>query len=372
MVRRPSSRAYAGQWVLLLVVVAIAWLITSDAADNLARRNMGFGFGFLGDRANFDIPFHLVSWVDSDVYGRTLLVCFLNTLLVSAMSVVTATLLGLLVGIMRLSINWLVRNVALVFIEFVRNTPQLIQIIFWYVAVLQTLPAPRASIVLPGDVLLNIRGFYLPDAIMRPQGSLLGWIALALLAATPFAWRLKIGDARVGAQGADPAAARRRRCWPSASITSNFRPSRDSTSPAGSRCRPSSWRSGPGSPSTPPLSSPRSCAAPSRRCRKGQREAALSLGLRSWQRMFLVVLPQALRIMVPQLTSQYLNIIKSSTLGAAVAYPELVQIFVGTVQNQSGKELETTLIVMGIFLAISLLTSAFMNWYNRHVALVER
>ena len=179
MVRRPSSRAYAGQWVLLLVVVAIAWLITSDAADNLARRNMGFGFGFLGDRANFDIPFHLVSWVDSDVYGRTLLVCFLNTLLVSAMSVVTATLLGLLVGIMRLSINWLVRNVALVFIEFVRNTPQLIQIIFWYVAVLQTLPSPRASIVLPGDVLLNIRGFYLPDAIMRPQGSSVREVAVA-------------------------------------------------------------------------------------------------------------------------------------------------------------------------------------------------
>ncbi len=371
MVRRPSSRAYAGQWVLLLVVVAIAWLIISNAADNLARRNMGFGFGFLGDRANFDIPFHLVSWVDSDVYGRTLLVCFLNTLLVSAMSVVTATLLGLFVGIMRLSINWLVRNIALVFIEFVRNTPQLIQIIFWYVAVLQTLPSPRASIVLPGAVLLNIRGIYLPDVVMNVRGTPLSWIALALLAATPFAWRLRIGGTRIAAKALLlPLLAA---VLLTAGTDHIDFPALKGFNIAGGTHVPTEfvalWAG----------LSIYSAAFIAEIVRgsieavpRGQGEAALSLGLRSWQRMFLVVLPQALRIMVPQLTSQYLNIIKSSTLGAAVAYPELVQIFMGTVQNQSGKELETTLIVMGIFLAASLLTSAFMNWYNRHVALIER
>jgi len=138
MVRRPSLRARAAQWLLLLAVVAAAWYLGANAADNLAARHMGVGFGFLGDTANFDIPFKLIHWDDSDTYARALLVCTLNTLLVSAMSIVAASLLGLVVGIMRLSTNWLVRNIALVFIELVRNTPLLVQIIFWYIAVLQT------------------------------------------------------------------------------------------------------------------------------------------------------------------------------------------------------------------------------------------
>ena len=142
-----------------------SWLPT--LSDNLARRNLAFGFGFLADRANFDIPFHLISWTKFDTYGRALLVSLLNTLLVSAMGIVAATVLGLVVGIMRLSVNWLVRNLALAFIEFVRNTPHLVQIIFWYFAVLQTLPSPRQSIVIPGGLLLNIRGLYVPDAVMR-------------------------------------------------------------------------------------------------------------------------------------------------------------------------------------------------------------
>src|SRR5215470_7138798 len=124
---------------------------------------MTFGFGFLADGTNFDIPFRLIPWIESDSYARALLLCFLNTLLVAAMGVVTSTLIGLFVGIMRLSTNWLVRNIALGFVELVRNTPQLVQIIFWYVAVLQTLPGPRQSINLPAGMLLNIRGIYLPN-----------------------------------------------------------------------------------------------------------------------------------------------------------------------------------------------------------------
>src|SRR5262249_4919764 len=160
---RPSSRARAAQWLLLAALVAVVWYLAASAGANMSRRHTGFGFGFLADDTNFDIPFHLIPWSVGDTYARALLVCILNTLLVSAMSVVAATLLGLLVGVMRLSANWLVRNIALGFIELVRNTPQLVQIIFWYVAVLQTLPGPRQSILLPGGVLLNIRGFYLPS-----------------------------------------------------------------------------------------------------------------------------------------------------------------------------------------------------------------
>src|SRR5690348_14452410 len=190
MVRRASPRGRAAQWLLLAVVVAAVWFLASEAAGNLAHRHTNFGFGFLADNANFDIPFRLISWSVGDTYARALLVCVLNTLLVSAMSIVAATLLGLLVGVMRLSTNWLVRNIALGFIELVRNTPQLVQIIFWYVAVLQTLPGPRQSILLPFGVLLNIRGFYLPSFVGNDLSSALWPAALLLSLAVPFVWRV--------------------------------------------------------------------------------------------------------------------------------------------------------------------------------------
>src|SRR5581483_2607562 len=198
MLVRPSRRAKIGQWVLLLAVLALGALLASMLADNLARRNLGFGFGFLGARAGFDIPFHLISWTINDTYGRALLVSLLNTLLVAAMSVVAATLLGLLVGIMRLSVNWLLRTIALVFVEFVRNTPQLVQIIFWYVAILQSLPAPRQSIALPGGALLNVRALSLPDLVLREGGARAAWLAAVVLLATPLVWRLRVGASRVG------------------------------------------------------------------------------------------------------------------------------------------------------------------------------
>ena len=371
MVRRPSPRAYVGQWVLLLVLVAVAWILVKNAGDNLAERHMSFGFGYLVDRSNFDIPFRLVSWSVEDSYGRALFVSLLNTLLVSAMGVVAATLLGLLVGIMRLSVNWLVRSTALAFIEFVRNTPQLIQIVFWYVAVLQTLPSPRQSIVLPGGMLLNIRGFYLPAAKMGAQSSLLSWLALLVLVTVPFVWRLRFRGARVGVkalwllpfaamifgigvEGID---------WP---VLKGF------NIVGGIQVPPELVAIWAGLTIYSSAFIAEIVRGSIEAIPKGQSEAALALGLKTGQRLFLVILPQALRIMVPQLTSQYLNLIKSSTLGAAVAYPEIFQIFAGTVMQQSSKEIETIMIVMAIFLAVNLLASAFMNWYNRRIALVER
>src|SRR5271166_4588943 len=339
MIQRPSPRARAAQWLLLLAVVAVAWYLGANAADNLAARNMGSGFGFLGDTANFDIPFKLIPWSDEDTYGRALLVCTLNTLLVSVLSIAVATVLGLIVGIMRLSPNWLMRNIALAFIELIRNTPILVQIIFWYVAVLQTLPPPRQSIVLPAGALLNIRGVYLPTIDTGPHGGALALLVVLLLAATPLLWRLPLRGRRIagGVQVPPELAA----LWAGLSVY--------------------------GAAFIAEIVRAAIVSVP-----KGQREAALSLGLRPGQVLRKVVLPQALRVMVPPLTSQYLNIIKSSSLGAAVAYPELFQIFAGTVMNQSGREIETIVILMAIFLTISLLTSAFMNWYNRRVALVER
>jgi general L-amino acid transport system permease protein len=371
MFRQPSPRARAAQWLLLLAVVAVAWYLGSMAASNLEARHMGFGFGFLAGYANFDIPFRLIPWSVGDTYLRALLVCTLNTLLVSVMSIVAGTLLGLLVGIMRLSTNWLVRNIALSFIELVRNTPQLVQIIFWYVAVLQALPSPRQSIALPGGMLLNVRGLYLPTFEFGPRAGVIGPLALALLAAIPLVWRIRIRGLPLGAKSlllVFPAAA-----LVAASIGQVQWPTLRGFNIAGAVQVPPElialWA---GLSIYGAAFIAEIVRAAILSVHKGQREAALSLGLRPWQVLSKVVLPQALRVMIPPLTSQYLNLTKSSSLGAAVAYPELFQIFAGTVLNQSGRELETIAILMAIFLSINLLTSAFMNWYNRHVALVER
>ena len=371
MVRRPSRSARAGQWLLLAAVAIVAWLLIAMAASNMARRNTSFGFGFLADHANFDIPFHLVGWSVGNTYAWALLVCVLNTLLVSAMAIVAATLLGLLVGIMRLSSNWLVRNLALWFIEFVRNTPQLVQIVFWYVAILQSLPPPRRSIALPAGLLLNIRGMYLPRLIEGKWAGALWPLALALLIAIPLLWRATLRGRPVGAKAlllvllsAGLFAG---------GIAGFDRPALHGFNIAGGMQVPPElvalWAglSIYGSAFIAEI-----VRAAILSVDKGQREAGLSLGLRPGHVLAKVVLPQALRVMIPPLTSQYMNLIKSSSLGAAVAYPELFQIFAGTVLQQSAREVEVMIILMAVFLSINLAASAFMNRYNRHVALVER
>jgi general L-amino acid transport system permease protein len=357
--------------VLLGVVVAVAWFLVSIAASSSGRRHAALGFGYLADPTNFDIPFRLIPWAVGDSYGRALLVCVLNTLLVSAMSIVAATLLGLLVGIMRLSTNWLVRNIALGFVELVRNTPQLVQIIFWYVAVLQTLPGPRQSILLPGGALLNVRGLYLPSFVADDRAATLWPLALVLLLAIPFAWRVPWRGFPVGAKSL--------LLMPLAIVL--FVAGIDHIELPALR----GFNIAGGVQVVPELVA--LCAGLSiygaafiaeivraaiLSVHKGQREAALSLGLRPRQVLSKIILPQALRVVVPPITSQYLNIIKSTSLGAAVAYPELYQIFAGTAMMQSNREIESIALLMGVFLSINLIVSAFMNWYNRRVALVGR
>ena len=349
---------------MLLALAGGTWFLGSNASDNLAERHLPLGFGYLANTANFDIPFHLIAFGPANTYARALLVCLLNTLLVSAMGIVTATLLGLLVGIMRLSVNWLIRTLALCFIELIRNTPMLVQIVFWYVAVLQTLPGPRQSIHFPGGLLLNIRGIYLPDPAFKPMAETLAWVALALLLATPLAWRLT-------------AIGRKALLLPALAVFAVILGVDHFDEPA-----MRGFNIAGGIQIPPELAavwaglSIYSAAFIAEIVRssieavpQGQREAAMSLGMRPGPVMRLVVLPQALRTMVPPMTSQYLNLIKSSSLGAAVAYPEIFQIFAGTVLNQSGRETETFAIVMGVFLAINLLVSAAMGVVNRRVSL---
>jgi general L-amino acid transport system permease protein len=371
MVRRPSRRARVAQWVLLGVVVTVAWFLLSAAATTSGRRTGGFGFGYLADPTNFDIPFRLIPWEVGDSYGRALLVCVLNTLLVSAMSIVAATLLGLLVGIMRLSTNWLVRNIALGFIELVRNTPQLVQIIFWYVAVLQTLPGPRQSIRLPFGTLLNIRGLYLPSFIANDLAGTLWPLALVLLLAVPFVWCVRFRGFPLGVKSLLLLA-------PALGafllgVDHTDRPAMVGFNIAGGvQVVPELVALWAGLSIYASAFIAEIVRAAILSVHKGQREAALSLGLRPRQVLSKVILPQALRVAVPPTTSQYLNIIKSSSLGAAVAYPELYEIFAGTAMMQSNREIESIALLMGVFLTINLIVSAFMNWYNHRILFVGR
>jgi general L-amino acid transport system permease protein len=371
VVRQPTRAARVGQWLVLLGLLGVAWLLGSEAIANMARRHTSFGFGFLADRTNFDIPFRLISWQVGDLYARALLVCLLNTLLVSAVSIVAASLLGLFVGIMRLSGNFLVSRIALVFVEGIRNTPILVQIFFWYLAVLETLPPPRQSIQLPGHLLLNIRGLYVPAFVGGAAAEFLWPLALVLVAAIPLLWFVRRHGLRLGAKALwllVPAAG----AFALGIDHADYPALKGFNVAGGVQVVPEFVALWAGLSIYAAAFIAEIVRAAILSVPKGQREAALSLGLKPRQVLSRVVLPQALRVMVPPLTSQYLNIIKSSSLGAAVAYPELFQIFAGTVLQQTGREIETMVLLMGIFLAMSLLASAFMNWFNRRVALVGR
>ncbi len=371
-------KGWLWQGLLLVSVVLVAWFFAHNAAENLAKKNLPFGFGFLERTAGFDIPFKLVEWAVTNTYGRAVFVAILNTLLIAAMSVALSTLLGLVLGLLRLSSNWLARTVSMAIIEAVRNTPQLVQIFFLYIAVLQTLPAARNSLNLGGLAFLNIRGLYLPTPVWGDSAAATALALLACLVIAVGLWRyrLRMSSARRRLLGAVAVALPILVLfvgWESGAVAGLSVP----------ELRGFNFRGGVQIP--PELMalwlglSIYSSAFIAEIVRgamegidRGQTEAALSLGLTRWQTLKLVILPQALRIIVPPLTSQYLNIIKSSSLGAGIAYPEVFQIVIGTVLNQSGRAIEVIIIVMAFFLVINLITSMFMNWYNRAIALKER
>ena len=363
-------KAWAWQGVAVLAVAAVVLWFSHNLSVNLAVRGMEIDFGFLLRRAGFDIPFRLVDWESSYPYGWALYVSGLNTLLASSLIVVLASLLGLLLALMRLSGNPLAAGTSRAIIELVRNTPQLVQIVFVYVAVLQVLPPMRQSIGWFGAIFLNVRGLYLP----APSGTLYEGILAAtclvvLLAA--LLWR-RLGWQQVPRLVVLPPV------LVLGAVVAGFTASWDLPSlkgfnfTGGLRVTPELLALVLGIGIYTSVFIAEIIRAAIEGIHRGQTEAARSLGLSSNQSMFLVILPQALRILIPPLTSQYLNIIKSTTLGAAIAYPEILQIFARTVLNQSGRAVEVMTLVLGVFLAVNLLTSAAMNHWNRRLALQGR
>jgi general L-amino acid transport system permease protein len=377
----PKLRAFAIQLAVLFVVGSFAWIIIDNTITNLQRQNIASGFGFLENPAGFGIALTLVEYTEQSSYGRALLIGFLNTLLVAVIGIFVATTLGFTLGVARLSSNWLVAKIATVYVEVVRNVPLLLQIFFWYFAVLRALPLPRDSLSLLEVAFLNNRGIYVPALLLEGNGLILG---LSVLIGIVAAWlvgrhanrkRLETGDIVKGAAFA-PLLVFVLPVLAFLVLGMGLKAEIPSLQGFGFK---GGWSLIPEFVSLLLALSFYTAAFIAENVRsgilavsKGQTEAARALGLKPTPILRLVIIPQALRVIIPPLTSQYLNLTKNSSLAVAIAYPDLVSVFSGTVLNQTGQAVEVIAITMTIYLSLSLFTSLVMNWYNRHMALVER
>ena len=369
------------QALFLLAVVALLADIVANTLANMESRGISTGFGFLSSEAGFGILQTLIPYSETSSFGRTFVVGLLNTLLVSVLGIVLATLLGFVIGVARLSSNWLVARLAGVYVEVFRNIPLLLQIFFWYFAVLRALPGPRDSLSLGEAVFLNLRGLYLPRPL--PEDGF-GWVMAALAVGIVASIALRVWVRRRQARTGQPFAV-----LPAALALIVGLPAAVfvlAGAPLGwelPALRGFNFRGG--ITVIPELAAlllalaiytaafiAEIVRAGIESVPKGQTEAAEALGLRRGQVLRLIVIPQALRVIIPPLTSQYLNLLKNSSLATAIGYPDLVNVFAGTTLNQTGQAVEVIAMTMAVYLTISLLISLLMNWYNAHTAVQGR
>ena len=367
---------WSGFVVQILFVAALVWIfyeIVANARTNLENQHITAGFGFLKNTAGFDVSQSLIPYSGSETYTRVFFVGLLNTLLVSLIGIFFATLIGFLVALGRLSPNWLLSRISGGYVELVRNLPLLFQILFWYLAVLAALPGPRQSISLFGSFFLSNRGLIIPKPIGNPAFEPFVMAVAVAIAAAFLLWRY----------------ARRQlfqsgkliTIWPyvlgllvglplvtalvfGAPVRFEFPELKGFNFAGGSRVIPEFVAL------TLALSTYTAAfiaeivRAGILSVHKGQMEAGASLGLARGSVLRLIVIPQALRVILPPLTNQYLNLTKNSSLAVAIGYPDLVSVFAGTTLSQTGQAIEIIGITMGVYLLISLVTSAVMSFYG--------
>ena len=377
----PKIRGYVYQALLIGAVVYIGYAMISNVSQNLARQRIPFGLDFWDTQAGFDINQALFPYTARSSYGDAFWVGLLNTLLVAAFGIIFATILGFLVGIARLSKNWIVAKAAMVYVEVIRNLPLLLQLLFWYKAVLEPLPRPRDSIAIPGGALLNNRGLYVPEPVFGAGAGLIGAaFLLAVFSSIAFyVWAKQqqaatgriypIGWISLGALIGLPALAYVVTGGP---ISFNYPAMGGLNVRGGITVYPEFIALLLGLTTYTAGFIAEVVRAGILAVSKGQWEAADSLGMPYSRTLSTVVIPQALRVIIPPLTSNYLNLTKNSSLAVVIGYPDLAQVFLGTVLNQTGRAIEIVGITMAVYLTISLLTSAVMNYYNQRMALVER
>ncbi|MFD1694069.1 amino acid ABC transporter permease [Roseibium aestuarii] len=384
----PKARGLFYQIVVVVGLALFFWFIVSNTIHNLQRLNIASGFGFLENTAGFGTSQSLINYSESSSYGDAILVGLLNTILVAVIGIFFATLLGFLIGVARLSNNWIISKLAYCYVELLRNVPLLLQIFFWYFAVLRSIPGKREKWSLFDTFHLNIVGLRGPAPIFEP-GSQFMFYALIVAIGAAFGlsrWARKRQDA-TGQQFPS--------FWAGLGLIIGLPtvvclltgvpvhleyPVFNETGPILKR----GFELGTGFNLIPELLAlvlalslytaafiAEIVRAGIQAVSHGQTEAAQALGIRQGLTLRLVVIPQAMRVIIPPLTSQFLNLTKNSSLAVAIGFPDLVSMG-GTVLNQTGQALEVIAIWMAVYLSLSLLTSAFMNWYNQRMALVER
>ena len=376
----PRVRSIGVQAILIAVIVFFGWQMVQNTLTNLEKANIASGWSFLDTTAGFDLSFTLIPYSESSTYGRAIMVGILNTLLIAFCGIITATIVGFLVGVMRLSKNWLVAKVAEIYIEVVRNVPLLVQMFIWYKVVLAALPSPRHAWSIADTVFLSNRGITIPKFIwgdgawmisVAVIASIVGIVvlrkwahkrqeatgeqfpvfltSLGILFGVPLLTYFLLGspvEFEIPEQG-------KFNLRGGVGLVPEFAALYFALSIYTASFIAEIVRSG------------------ILAVNKGQTEASYALGLRPNPALRLVVIPQAMRVIIPPLASQYLNLTKNSSLAVAIGFPELVAAG-GTVMNQSGQAVEIIVIWMVVYLTISLLTSAFMNWFNSRMKLVER
>jgi len=370
---RAGWSGFALQIVFVAALVWIGYEIVANARANLANQRIATGFGFLSNTAGFGVSQALIPYAESDTYTRVFFVGLLNTLLVAVVGIFFATVIGFIVGLGRLSPNWLLAKIATGYVELIRNLPLLFQILFWYLAVLGTLPNPRQSISVFGSFFLSNRGFVIPKAI--GHDGLMPFVVAVVVAIV--AALLLRGYAR--RQLFD--SGKMIKIWPYAvglliglplltmlvfgkPVTFEIPELKGFNFAGGSRVVPEFVAL------TLALSTYTAAfiaeivRAGILSVHKGQMEAGASLGLARGSTLRLIVVPQALRVILPPLTNQYLNLTKNSSLAVAIGYPDLFSVFAGTTLSQTGQAIEILAITMGVYLVISLVTSAIMSFYG--------
>ena len=377
----PVVRGVIYQIIVAGLVVALFVFILSNAVQNLVAQNKTMGFDFLNQVAGYDIFFKLIPYDRASSYWGAFLVGLLNTLLVAFVGIILATIWGFILGIARLSSNLIISWLATIYIETLRNIPLLLQLYFWYFAVLKTMPNVKQSFIYFDTFFLNKRGLFVPWPVLDDRFIyVVGATVLAIVAAFAVRrWALRrleatgnrfpVGWTNLGILVVVPVAGY---LLSGSHVTFDVPVLKGFNYEGGEDLPPELVALVMGLVLYTATYIAEIVRAGILAVNKGQTEAAASLGLREGDRLRLVVVPQAMRVIIPPLTSQYLNLTKNSSLGAAVGFPELVNVFAGTALNQTGRAIEIISLTMLVYLTFSLGTSALMNFYNARVALKER
>ena len=376
----PVVRGWVFQIVIVGLVGLLAWFLVTNTLENLARQKIASGYDYLSREAGFEIGDSMIPYSPASTYARAILVGMLNTLKVAVLGIILSTILGTLIGIGRLSPNWLLSKICEWYVEAFRNVPLLLWLFLFYKLISEAFPGPRQAISLLGSLFLSNRGLYFPVPLADPIHH---WMAVGLLVGIVAAFVVKRWAKRRQEATGLPfptiraaialvigvplvvwllGGAPHHMSWPELKGF-NFQ--------GGTVIQPEFTALLVGLVIYTSAFIAEIVRSGILALNKGQSEAAMALGLSRAQSMRLVLLPQAMRVIVPPMTSQYLNITKNSSLAIAIGYPDLVAAVNVTI-NQTGQAIENILIIMAAFLTVSLGISAFMNWYNKRIALRER